>query len=144
MNDLLRGQLIDSLVNGWGNYVVRFRALDPQEQLQFLQQQGYARLADLLAHVSAWWNAGAEGIRQALADPAFQSPPYDVDGFNADAVQAAAGFSENEVIERFDAALQAMLDLVRNLPDHAYAQDGIARRLEMEIIGHLSEHNLPG
>ena len=51
-----------------------------------------------------------------------------------------------DLIDSFKANGYLRVDqiLVRNLPDHAYAQDGIARRLEMEIIGHLSEHNLPG
>ena len=60
MEKRTRSEFIDRLENSWQNIVERFDALSTDEQAAYLAQQGYTRLADLLAHVVAWWQDGAK------------------------------------------------------------------------------------
>ena len=55
---ITREQILESLHTDWGTFVERFQRLSPEAQATYLQQQGYARFADLLAHVIAWWQEG--------------------------------------------------------------------------------------
>ncbi len=143
MTELTREQLIDTLQNGWGTYVEGFRRLSPQAQADFLQQQGYARLADLLGHVVAWWQDGMPTVEKMLADPNFRSPDYDVDAFNARAVARVHDLDDPAVIRSFDSTRQEFVDLVNRLPAEAFQSKSIGDRLHIEVIGHLGEHQLP-
>jgi len=143
MTELTREQIMSALRDGWGSYVERFERLPPEAQAAFLARQGYARLADLLAHIVAWWEEGQPAILALLDNPNFSSPDYDVDAFNAHAVERFRGLDEPAVIRAFEAARQTWLDLVARLPDDALRNKRIADRLHIEVIGHLGEHVIP-
>ena len=140
MTELTREQIVSALRDGWGTYVERFERLSPEARAACLAQQGYARLADLLAHDIAWWEEGLQAIPALLDDPNFSSPDHDVDAFNAQAVERFRGLDERAVIQTFEAARRAWLDLVARLPDDALRNKRIAGRLHIEVIGHLAEH----
>ena len=140
MTELTREQVVSALRDGWGTYIACFERLSPQAQAAFLARQGYACLADLLAHVVAWWEEGLQAIPALLDDPTFSSPDHDVDAFNAQAVERCRGLDEPAMVEIFEAARRAWLDLVARLPDDALRNKRIAGRLHIEIIGHLAEH----
>src|SRR5512136_2839962 len=140
MTELTREQIVSALQDGWGTYVEYFERLSPEAQAAFLAQQGYARLADLLGHVIAWWEEGLQAVPAMLDDPTFGSPDYDVDAFNAQAVERFRDMDEPAVIRMFEAARQAWLARVARLPGEALRNKRIAGRLHIEIIGHLAEH----
>ena len=143
MAELTREQVLDALQNGWGTYMQRFHSLSPAAQSAFLAQQGYARLADLLAHVIAWWEEGTPAVERLLHDPGYRSPDHDVDAFNAQAVARSRDLDEPAVQQRFEQARLALRDLVAGLPDHAFQDKRIVDRLQIEVIGHLGEHDIP-
>jgi hypothetical protein len=142
MTELTREQIADALQDGWGTYVERFGRLSPEAQAAFLAGQGYARLADLLAHVVNWWEDGQRAVLARLDAPGFDAPDYDVDAFNAQAVERFRSLSEPSVIQAFEAARRAWLALVAGLPDDAWRNQMIADRLHIEVIGHLAEHDI--
>lgn len=142
MTDLTRTQLITTLDDGWGTYVVRYRALSPAQQQRWLASQGYPRFGDLLAHVVAWWVDGQQVIAHVAADPAYPVRDYDVDGFNAGAVAQYAALDEDAMIAAYEAARAAWIPLINGLSDAAFHNPKIADRLYPEIIGHLEEHAL--
>ena len=143
MTDLIsRSDVIDCLNNNWGSFVRQFQQLAPEAQKAYLQQQGYTRVGDLLAHVVAWWQEGSKTIQQLVVDPNMPSPKYEVDAFNAAAVQGAAGRAEGELIQQFEAQREAMLALVDNLPEEALQGKRINKRLRIEICGHFEEHTI--
>jgi predicted HD superfamily hydrolase involved in NAD metabolism len=73
----------------------------------------------------------------------YGGPNFDVDAFNARAVERFRGLDEPAVVQAFETARQAWLDLVARLPDDALRNKKIADRLHIEIIGHLAEHAIP-
>lgn len=143
MSDVTRAQLVRTLQIDWGTYVERFHRFSPEAQKAFLARQGYERLADLLAHVVAWWTEGKRAVEQMLVEPDFQPPSVDVDAFNARAVERVRELEEPVVVESFEQTRASLLDLIRSLPDNAYANKLITDRLYIEVIGHLEEHAIP-
>jgi len=142
MPKISRAQFVERLQNNWAGYITQFNRLSPQQQKLFLNQQGYARLADLLAHITAWWTDGAASIERMRSDPLLPNPDYDVDAFNASAVQKAAGLSESAVIQAYQAQLHVMLALLDSLSDAQLEAENINTRLYYEIIMHWSEHEI--
>lgn len=136
-------QVLEALQDSWATYVERFRRLSPEEQACFLRRQGYVRFADLLAHVTAWWEDGIRTIRARLAYPRLPLKEYDVDAFNAQAVERVRERSEAEVIQSFEAARQELLDLLQSLPEEAFENERIAKRLYVGAVEHLEEHEIP-
>jgi hypothetical protein len=55
MDTITRQSVITLLNEDWAEYVARFQKLPSSAQAAFLEKQGYKRLADLLAHIAAWW-----------------------------------------------------------------------------------------
>ena len=143
MTELTRAQLLDTLQHGWATYVGGFQSLSSEAQAEFLVKQGYARFTDLLAHIIAWWEEGKRVIESLADDPDFAPPEYDVDLFNAQAVERFGSWPEVAVIEAFEHMRATWPDLVARLPDDAFHNQNIANRLRLEVVAHLSEHQLP-
>jgi hypothetical protein len=142
MPKISRTQFLDSLQNNWANYIDCFNQLPVQEQKLFLNKQGYARLADLLAHIIAWWTDGADWIAQMRGDPNLPLPEYDVDDFNARAIKNAGGLTETDLIQAYQAQLQKMIDLIQGLTDTQLDYENVNTRLYYEIIMHWTEHEI--
>jgi hypothetical protein len=142
MTKITREQFLDGLQNDWQNYAGRFYRLSPQAQKAFLKKQGYANLAGLLGHVVAWWQDGAEEVQKMRGDPAFANPDYDVDLFNARAVEKFGSLDESEVVRIYEAQRQAMVDLVSDLTDAELESEQINTRLYYDFIMHWDEHPL--
>lgn len=142
MDKRTRGEFLDRLDNSWQNLIERFDARSPDEQAAYLEQQGYARLADLLAHVVAWWQDGVKEISLMLADPEHPLRRYEVDVFNAQAVERVSGVSPEAMEQTFKTQQRAMVDLVNSLSEDELNQHNINMRLYYEIIQHWAEHEL--
>lgn len=135
-----RDQITQTLEQGWGTYVERFQRMDAAQQAAFLQKQGFARLADLLGHVVAWWQDAIPSVSARLADPTLPPKDYDIDAFNARAVQRFAGKSDEEMIALFESTRETLLAFIRDLPADALDDKGVHFRLGIEVVGHLDEH----
>lgn len=144
MTAITRTEILDTLTNGWGTYVARYRTLPPGEQQAWLAAQGYARFADLLAHVTAWWIDGQHVAISLVADPDFPLRNYDVDAFNAEAVARYAAVDEDAMIAAFERHRAQWVVLVAGLSDAALAEPKITDSIRIEIADHLAEHALPG
>jgi hypothetical protein len=130
------------LEHNWGSLVARFRSLPPHEQGAWLAQQGYARLADLLAHVIAWWDEAVPIINRLAAGEEVENKEYDEDRFNAEAVQRFADDDEAMVVAAFEAGRKRWITLISELSDAALADPRLAERLRIELIRHYQEHVL--
>ena len=139
---ITREQILTSLHTDWATFVERFQRLSPEAKAVYLQQQGYVRIADLLAHIIAWCEDALHAIPAILDDPGYASPEHDVDLFNARAVERSHNLDEPAVITVFMDLCQQWLQLVNSLPDAAFQNDKISDRLHIEIIGHYAEHYL--
>ena len=142
MRTVSRDHFLDRLLYQWQPFVSRFTSLPALEQKEFLAKQGYASLSDLLAHIIAWWQDGAETIAKMQADPSLPPGDYDVDAFNARAVQRFQGWAESAVIQTYETQCQVMLDLVKRLSDVELYNPRINARLYYEIMMHWKEHEL--
>ncbi len=143
MTILTRQEFLNILQGDWATYVQRFQCLSPDTQSAFLVSQGYARFADLLSHIIAWFEVGYHAVERYLTDPQSQPREYDVDAFNAEAVAKVRGFDEDNVIESFEKMRNFMLEFVKALPDTAFEDERVVNQLNMELVGHLSGHNIP-
>ncbi len=139
---ITREQILELLHTGWGTFVDGFQRLSPTAQTAYLRQQGYARFADLLAHIIAWWEEGLHAIPVMLADPDHVASEHDVDQFNARAIERFHDLAEPAVIAIFNDLLQQWLQLVSSLSDVAFQSNQISDRLHIELIGHFEEHRL--
>ena len=140
MVEITRKSVIESLTTVWGNYVEEYRKLSPAEQQEFMKRQGYARLADLVAHFTAWWELAMNVIAIKQKDPAYFFPDINVDEFNAAAVEGAKDLSEEQVLNKFEQTRLRFVECVKNLSDVDLENPNIIRQLEIDVFGHLGEH----
>ncbi len=142
MDPITRQNVLDLLAGDWAGYVPRFQELSPAAQAAFLEKQGYKRLADLLAHIVAWWEVGLQVIQNCRNDPLASQPNIDVDSFNAMAVEQVRTLSEAEVIRSFEAARRKFVDLVKQLSDADFKDGRILDQIRMELVNHLEDHRI--
>lgn len=143
MITLTRQDVLNILQAEWATYVKQFRCLSPEAQTTFIAEQGFARFADLLAHIVAWWEIGHHSIEKFCIDPKFQPEEYDVDAVNAEAVAKAEGLNENSVVESFEKMRGFLYEYVKALPDNAFENEKVINQINMELIDHLSDHDIP-
>lgn len=142
MDNFSKSEVIKCLKKQWGTYVERINALSKEEQQQYLERQGYARLGDLLAHVAAWWQRGMQLILIYQRDSNFHPPDVNVDAFNTEAVASVRNLSDAEVIAHFEGRRLQMLELVKQLDEVDLQSEKIKRQLDMDVLGHYQEHLL--
>jgi hypothetical protein len=143
METINRQNVLDLLNEDWKGYVRSFQRLSPEAQAAFLKNQGYKRLADLLAHIAAWWDVGLENIQNYRRDPSVRQPDVDVDEFNASAVQRVLAFTDAEQVRAFEAARLKFVELVTGLSDADFKDDRILNQIRMELVNHLEDHRIP-
>ena len=140
MDAITRQSVLDLLAADWADYVPRFQALAPAAQSAFLKQQGYRRLADLLAHIVAWWEVGLQAIPRYQGDPAAQMEEIDVDSFNARAVEQVRAVSDGEEIRVFEETRRKFVDAVRQMSDADFKDERILTQIRWELVNHLEDH----
>jgi len=140
MTQLTRNDVLDVLQQQWGTYIARFQEKTPGEQQLFLEKQGYARLNDLVAHVVAWWKDSIPHLIRFMEDPDAVAPDYNIDDFNARAVTRFHTIDEAEMIRLFEDTRDEMIGLVESIPEWAFDDPNVSRRLYAETIGHYQEH----
>jgi hypothetical protein len=146
MDQITRQSVLDLLNGDWADYVARFQGLSPCAQAAFLEQQGYKRLADLLAHIVAWWEEGLQAIQRYKNDPAARQPEIEVDRFNARAVEKVRAVSEAEEIRVFEDARHKFAEAVQKLSDEDFKDERVLNQIKWELVNHLEDHriNKPG
>lgn len=131
--------VLDTLEHEWGMYIAKFEASEKKEE--FLKKQGAARFGDLLAHNFEWWHEGMNAVKGALNDPAFvYAGPSDIDAYNAEIVAKYQGTSETELRTLFEQKRLEMIELVRGLPESAFAHPTIEEWLAADVVEHFDEH----
>jgi hypothetical protein len=139
MDTITRQSVLDLLAGDWADYVPRFQALPPAVRAAFLEQQGYKRLADLLAHIVAWWEVGLQAIPRYQSDPAARLAEIDVDSFNARAVEQVRAVSESDEIRIFEDARRKFVDVVKQLSDDDFKDERILTQIRWELVNHLAD-----
>ncbi len=145
-----RQQLLDALDQGWKLYLARLAALPEETQAQYAQQQGFARVQDVLAHILGWWDLSMRRTDRVLTGPPDIRPedhalfPESMDAFNAETIARYQEWTRAAVEETFAATLAALEQTLLNLPEHALEDERIQRWMRSEVIDHYQAHRLPG
>ena len=142
MDAITRQSVLDLLIGDWADYVDRFQHLPTAGQALFLEKQGYKRLADLLAHIVAWWEVGLQNIRRFRSDPAARQPDIDVDQFNVRAVQAVRAVTDAGEIRVFESARRKFIELVQELSEDDFQDERILNQIRWELVNHLEDHRI--
>ena len=142
MDEITQQNVLTVLNEEWGNYVGKFKSLSPEAQAVFLEKQGYKRLADLLAHIAAWWEQGLLALMSYKSDPDASQPEMDVDAFNANAVEKVRGLSEAEVVQSFEKMRRKFAGVISELSDDDFQDERITNQIRMELVNHLEDHRI--
>jgi hypothetical protein len=141
MPELTKTLLIQSL-DEWGRYGEVFERQPAAERIAFLQEQGFASLHDMLAHVGAWWEEAGSVIGDALEGRQGATRTYNLDEFNATALARFKETPEAELLAWYEAQRQQMLALLSSLTDEQMKISRVRNWLEAVILEHLKEHGV--
>jgi hypothetical protein len=95
-------------------------------------------LREVLAHVTAWEAEAMKRIPLLIQGEA--DVGYDVDAFNAAAVDAVAGQSLAQVHANFKATHERLLTLLNDLDEAAFKRGGAARKWVAALARHSKHH----
>ena len=136
-------QVMQTLEEGWGEYVRRYQGLTPAAQADFLQAQGFESLHDLLAHIIGWWEEGLRVITGILDEPGFTWKERDTDEFNQELVAKFRSWRQEDLLLHYENVREALLNLVADLPENALSNKDIHDWLYADVIEHLEDHRVP-
>lgn len=122
----------------WRAYVPRFESLSPEAQAQFLKEQGFASLHDLLAHVVGWWDETYE-IVTATVDGTDRPPrKYDFDAFNAGSIERYKGLTDAQMLARFEEMRRKLVDFLTVHPAAVDEHRRVRNWMYAVVIHHMS------
>jgi len=134
--------IIRKLEEGWGKYVGQFKALSPEAQTTFLNNQGFASFHDLIAHIVGWWEEGLWIITGILEDPGFTYEDRNTDDFNRELVEKYKVWRDEDLLLHFENVRESTLDLVSELNEDALTNKHIRGWLYANVIEHLEDHSI--
>jgi len=140
---LSRFLVIDVLENEWATYIQDFNRLDEKRKKEFLSEQGFANLHDLLAHVIGWWEEGARIISGIMDSPSFTWENRDTDAFNVELTEKFLSWSDNDLFAHYETVRLAMIDLAADLPEDAFLNADIENWLKDDVVEHYDDHPIP-
>lgn len=136
----LKQRTLNFLQIEWGTYVERFNHLPPEEGLRRVNEQGYERFRDMLAHILAWWEEGMDIILAIAEGREYERKKYDFDVFNAEAVAKYKSWDEVEFLARFQQTrLKAIADL-KSMDEAAWDNKRVRSWVNGIFISHAREH----
>jgi hypothetical protein len=142
MDPVSKNTALECLENDWSTFITQFESLTPEAKEKFLQRQGFAAFSALLAHISAWWGEAITNIQGVIANPEYKTRTYDVDRFNAEAVQAGNGKTKEAVIREFEETRKRLMELVSTLNESQLDNGETQKQLYWMIVNHYAEHKL--
>lgn len=126
----------------WKRYPDDFRKLQLEEQASFLEQQGFASLHDLLAHVAAWWEEADAIIRDRVSGVQRPSRKYDLDAFNAESLARFRDTPETELLLWYESQRQKIAATTEALGEEWFQVRTVYGWLDGVLLEHLKEHGL--
>jgi hypothetical protein len=137
-----RGELLRALEAGWGRYLADLRRLPPTHQAAFARLQGFPHLADLLAHLCAWWERTLQVV-SALGGAAALCPgaPSGAAGDGAERRYRGRGLADLE--GEFERLRVALAEVIRTLPEGVLADDRVYAWLYEGTVEHYAAHRPP-
>jgi hypothetical protein len=139
MADFTRELFLQAL-DEWGRYPGTFRDLPARQQTEFLKDQGYASVRDLLTHVAAWWEEGRGIVTDTIKNGDKGGRQYDLDAFNAASLKRYQGMSDAAFIAWYESERRLMLDMVSNLTVGQLGVRRVGNWLDAVLLEHLKEH----
>ena len=140
MDPVSKSDALKSLENDWSKFVAQYEALTPEAKEKFLTRQGFASFSALLAHIGAWWEEAIANIRAVVDNPDVKLKTYDVDRFNIEAVRAAAGKTEPEVVREFEQTRRRLLRAVSDVNEALVPNREMQNQFYWMITNHYAEH----
>jgi hypothetical protein len=134
--------LLMKCLEEWRRLPSEFEHMPRSAQADFLNQQGYTSLHDLLAHVAAWWEEAEGIVRDRIAGRERAARTYDFDDFNATALARFKDTSEADLLAWYESERQQMAGLVSSLEGEQLKIRRVGNWLDGVILGHLKEHGL--
>jgi hypothetical protein len=140
MDPVSKSAALNCLERDWSEFVAHFESLAPAAKEKFLQRQGFPDFSALLAHINAWWGEAVANIQALSVNPGVQLKTYDVDRFNAEAVRAAGGKAEPEVVREFEETRKRLLRAVADVNESLVPNPEMQKQFYWMITNHYAEH----
>jgi hypothetical protein len=135
-------QLLDNLNKDWKTYPERFLKLDPDQQANFLKEQGYDSFHDLLAHIIAWWQEAIKIIDAIMDMEEPQRKEYNIDDFNSAAIERYRNWKDTDLMFHFENSREALINLVAELPENGLNNKRINNWLNACVVEHFHTHDI--
>jgi hypothetical protein len=137
---LSRQDYLDTMSNTWDTYLAALNSLPEADQQRYAQQQGFASLKEVLAHINDWWE---ETLRIVPVWAKGESPTFDYEDYDTFETRSMARHRDQnlaQIEQDFENLRGQVAALIAELPESAFANPQIATLLYRVIIVHYQKH----
>jgi hypothetical protein len=124
----------------WATYIERFNRWPAEEGLKRINDQGYSRLRDMLAHILTWWEEAMPIILAIAEEREYERKKYDFDVFNAEAVAKYKDWDEAEFLVHFEKTRQKAAADLKSMNESAWENRRVRSWINGIFIHHAREH----
>ncbi len=113
----------------------------PAHRMENAVVVGTWSVKDLLGHITTWESETIGNIERFLDPQRGDMRSYpDADRFNEGAAQAKKALPLAEVTRDLEETHAGLLEFLKSLPEPAFQQEEISRRIKMDTHDHYKEH----
>lgn len=124
----------------WKTYIERFDRWSAEEGLERVNDQGYPRFRDMLAHILSWWEEAMPVILAIAEEREYERKKYDFDVFNAEAVAKYKDWDEAEFLVHFEKTRQKAAADLKSMNESAWENRRVRSWVNGVFIHHAREH----
>lgn len=124
----------------WKTYIERFNRWPAKEGLKRVNDQGYPRFRDMLAHILCWWEEAMPVILAIAEERQYERKKYDFDVFNAGAVAKYKDWDEAEFLVHFEKTHRKAAADLQSMNESAWENRRVRSWINGIFIHHAREH----
>ncbi len=138
MARMSRQDYLDFMSSTWDTYLASVNSLPEDEQQRYAQQQGFASLRHLIAHLDDWWE---ETLRLVPQWARAEAPDFeDFDSFETRSMARDRDENLPQIEEDFENLRGQVAAMIAKLPEESFDDQRIASWLNHVIVTHYREH----
>ena len=131
---------LDFLNIEWATYIERFNRWPAEYGVERVNDQGYPRFRDMLAHILAWSEEAMPIILAIAEEREYERKKYDFDVFNAAAMEKYKDWDEKDLLAHFEKTRQKAAADLRSMNDAAWENRRVRSWVNGVFIHHAREH----
>lgn len=140
-NKKTKQDFLNVLESKWRLFPAQVYFLKGKELENYLLQQGFKTVRDLLAHIIGLWEQAIKDIETLQSNPKYTGE-INSNELNAESVKKYKDFNDKQIQDKYNEVLNQYRIFIADLPDDVFTNPKVQEWIYSSEIEHYNEHKI--